>query len=271
MKIRSIIKRSMLTLAAASLLAVTVGTTVAAQGTIVAPATPAFNIHAGEQNFVQIRKNMNNDNKVLPATNPYSDSVNAACSVGEKFDINTFIHNGANDEFNDNGNGTAVAHDVTLAMSAPLNQKQKNFTFSSTVTGKDKNGAAITPASDSTKLNCASDVELKLVAQTVNVYSAPYGWRQGSDSAVNGTMPIGSPNFGSGELYGCFQYIVVIVYTVEVKPVPPTPTPTPQPKPPVTVLPNTGAGDVLGIVGATTVAGAAAHSLRRKVAKKFNR
>ena len=43
---------------------------------------------------------------------------------------------------------------------------------------------------------------------------------------------------------------------------------TPPVTPPATVLPNTGAGDVLGIFAATTVAGAFVHSFRRRL---FNR
>jgi hypothetical protein len=41
----------------------------------------------------------------------------------------------------------------------------------------------------------------------------------------------------------------------------PTPTPTPAPAPKATVLPNTGAGDVLGIFAGASAAGTAAHAI----------
>jgi hypothetical protein len=52
----------------------------------------------------------------------------------------------------------------------------------------------------------------------------------------------------------------------------PTPTPTPTPKPQTTpapqsptALPNTGAGDVLGVFTGASAAGAAAHAVARRV------
>ena len=41
----------------------------------------------------------------------------------------------------------------------------------------------------------------------------------------------------------------------------PTPTPTPTPTPQATTLPNTGAGDVVGIFAGASAAGTAAHAV----------
>lgn len=237
-----------------------------------APNTPAFNIYTNvpsgvgnEADFVKLRKS-NGDPTVPATTNNFIDPVDATCNVGEKFDVRTYIHNGANADANNNGSGTAVAHNVVLKMHAPLNVKDNKFAFASTVSAT--NAVAV---SDIGTLNCGKDAELKLVPNTVHVYSTPYGWKSADDSAVNGSMNIGSPNFGTSDQWGCWQYRVVVVYTVEVKPVPPTPTPTPTPTP-VTptakVLPNTGAGDVLGIFAATTIAGTVAYRLRLRAARR---
>ncbi len=269
MKIRKIIASSLVALFVAAVIAM-VGNMKAQAATVVAPTTPAFNIYTddnpangAESDFVRVRKS-NGNNETPTQDSPWVDPLNASCNVGEKFDVRDYIHNGAYEGTNDNGNGTSVAHGVKLTMTTPLNVKSKNFTFAGTVTAT--NAASV---SDTAKLNCGSDVELKLVPSSVHIYSEPYGWKSLPDSAVNGTTPIGSPNFGSGDQWGCWEYVVVVVYTVEVKPVSPTPTPTPTPTP--RELPKTGAGDMLGIFGATSVAGTAAYEIRRRIAKKLER
>ena len=79
-----------------------------------------------EADFVRLRKSTG-DPKVPAVQNDFSDPLNAACVVGEKFDVRTYVHNGANDEFNDNGNGSSVAHNVMVAMQAQLGVTKKNF------------------------------------------------------------------------------------------------------------------------------------------------
>lgn len=237
--------------------------------------TPVFNIYTNipsgvgdESDFVKLRKS-NGDPTVAAADNNFVDPVDAACNVGDKFDVRTYDHNGADDKLNDNGNGPTVAHGVSVAMRAPLGVTSKKFVFSSTLSA-----ANATSVSDRGTLNCGSNVQLKLVPHTVKLYSTAYGdWISGPDSAVNGNLTLGSPVAGSGDQWGCWHYRIVVVYTVEVvaaptPPTPPTPTPTPTPVPPV--LPNTGPGDVIGLFGATTVAGASAHYAynKRKASKR---
>lgn len=179
--------------------------------------TPVFNpftnIPAGvgdESDFVKLRKSTG-DPTVPAATSNFIDPVNATCEAGEKFDIRTYVHNGADERYNDNGNGSAVAHNVKVAMQAPLGQTAKSFTFTSTISAS--NAASVT---DTGVLNCANNVELKLVPQSVKVYSKFTGWTNGADSAVNGEMPIGSRVAGSGDVWGCWEDRVVVVYVVEV-------------------------------------------------------
>lgn len=220
------LKKSALTLLATTsiLLAfVTVGIANAAQIDYNDPnnqpiSTPRFNGYTNvpggigdESNFVTLRKS-SGDPTVPAIQNNFIDPVNATCNAGEKFDIRAYIHNIANTEFNDNGNGTAVAKNVKLTMSAPIGQKSKKFTFASTVSAS--NAASV---SDTGMLNCTNEVRLKLVPQTVKVYSQHTGWTNGLDSAVNGTMPIGSRVAGSGTQWGCWEDRVIVVYTVEVE------------------------------------------------------
>lgn len=280
MKIRTFVKNLLLTLVTSSVLA-SVGLTGIAKAQIPyvpgqplpAPTTPAFNIYTNvpdgvgnEADFVKLRKS-NGDPTVPAVTSNFFNPLNASCNPGDMFDVRTYIHNGANADNNDNGNGTAVAHNVMLAMRAPLGVTDNKFGFTSTITAS--NAQALSGVGT---LNCDNTVSLKLVPQSVHVYSTPYGWKSASDDAVNGNLTLGSPNFGSGDQWGCWEFRIIVVYTVEVVPTPPpTPTPTPTPVPTATVLPNTGAGDVFGIFGATSVAGTAAYELRRRVVKKLSR
>jgi hypothetical protein len=186
--------------------------------------TPVFNtytdIPAGignEADFVKLRK-CNGDPTVPAYQNNFIDPVDATCTVGEKFDVRTYIHNGADDDYNDNGNGSAVAHGVNVAMRAPLGTTSNKFDFTSTVSAA--NAASVV---DTGRLNCGANVRLKLVPHTVKVKSIQYDWQSAPDSAVNGNLAIGSRVPGSGDQWGCWNDRVVVVYVVEVIPAPVTP------------------------------------------------
>lgn len=164
-----------------------------------------------EADFVKLRKS--NGDPTVPATqNNFIDPVNDPCAVGSKFDIRTYVHNSANVEYNNNGNGTAVAKDVNVAMQAELGVTKKNFTFTSTISAS--NAASVT---DTGTLNCDNDVQLKLVPTTVKVYTIHGNqWTGAPDSAVNGNLKIGSRVPGSGTVWGCWEDRVIVVYVVEV-------------------------------------------------------
>lgn len=170
-----------------------------------------------EADFVKLRKSTG-DPTVAANASPFSDPLNDPCAVGQKFDVRTYIHNSANTEFNDNGNGTAVAKNVNLAMQAQLGVTKKNFTFTSTISAS--NAASVT---DNGTLNCDNNVQLKLVPQSVKVYSQPTGWNSAADSSVNGNLAIGSRVAGSGVQWGCWGDRVIVVYVVEVVEAPKTP------------------------------------------------
>ena len=188
--------------------------------------TPRFNAYTNvpngignEANFVTLRKS-NGDPTAPASINNFIDPVDATCTVGEKFDIRTYIHNSANTEFNNNGTGTGVAKNVNVAMQAPLSKSSKNFIFSSTISASNADSVQ-----DNGTLNCGEEVQLKLVPQTVKVYTRHLGWNSASDSSVNGSLAIGSREAGSGTQWGCWDDRIIVVYVVEVvaKPQPPTP------------------------------------------------
>ncbi len=170
-----------------------------------------------EPNFVRIRPHAS-DNP-LGADNPkLVNSLNSACNDGDKFDIWTYVHNDAEPQFNNNGTGSAVANNVKLALNAPLNKDMNSFAFSSSVSAS--NAAAV---NDNTTLTCnGQPVKLTLVPNSVHynndiVNSTTFLSLPAGDSAINNTTPIGSPVWTAQKVWGCWNYRVVVVYTVKVQ------------------------------------------------------
>jgi hypothetical protein len=187
-----------------------------------------------ESNFVRIRPDTSGD-VTSNATNPQlTNSLSAACNSGDKYDIWTYIHNDASQDYNNldvNGNpvtpgtGSAVAHDVKLAMTAPTNTVNSTFHFGSVVSASNASSVA-----DSTTLDCGGkQVKLTLVPGSVhynNNLNQP-NYNSIGDGSVNGTIPVGSPNFpGSGQTgtqLGCWDYRIEVVYQVSVQTIPTPP------------------------------------------------
>ena len=170
--------------------------------------TPIFNEFydvpeiGDEADFVRIRQ----------GEGEYVDNLESACDINDQFMIRTYIHNGADPDYNEDGSGPAVARDVVLRMIAELNQTDDNFTFTSTVSAS--NAASVT---DSATLDCdGNQVQLQLVPQSVYSWSRPLGWNQEPDSAVNGELPLGSREQGSGDVWACWDDRVLVVYEVQV-------------------------------------------------------
>ncbi len=191
------------------------------------PTTPVFNNICGvpnignESDFVRIRQNSNGDDKDNQNNPNFTvGSLAAVCNNGDKFDVWNYIHNDATQDANNNGNGTAVAHNVALHMTATLDTPGTSFPFTSTITAN--NAASVT---DTATLNCGNNkqVKLTLTQSSVHVYSQQYGWHDLAGNAVNGTTPIGSPVVGSGNQWGCWDYRVIVVYQVTVQEIPQTP------------------------------------------------
>lgn len=190
--------------------------------------TPVFNNICGvpgygnESDFVRIRQSNGNDTSTSNNAD-YASTISNACTDGTEFDVHTYIHNDAEPEFNDNGSGSAVAHNVALAMTAALGQTASNFNFGSTISAS--NAASV---HDTATLNCSGGpVTLSLVPNTVQIYgSYAYSWTGMPDSAVNGTSKLGNPVKGSGDMWGCWNYRMAVVY--EVKVTKPAPKPTPS-------------------------------------------
>lgn len=194
------------------------------------PKTPAFNIYTNipygvgdESDFVRLRPSTG-----LPTNNGangernqlYASTQNVPCNVGDMFDVRTYIHNGADETYNNNGTGSAIAHNTTVHQTSPLNTTSKSFTFTSSISAS--NAATVT---DTGVLNCAGNVRLQLVPSTVYVYSKALGWVKTTDGAVNSSIKVGSMVFGSGDVWGCWDERIMVAYTVKIVEVPTPPAP----------------------------------------------
>lgn len=179
-------------------------------------ATPVFNDFYNVPNGVGDEADFVRVKPKAGGNGDYVSNLNDACNIGSSFNVRTYVHNGADPNLNNNGSGSAVAHDVIVRMTAPLNKAQSSFKFDSTVSAS--NAATV---SDSATLSCnGKTVKLSLVAQSVQVYSKPTGWNGAPDSAVNGTLKIGSRVPGSGDVWGCWDDRVIVVYEVKVEEAP---------------------------------------------------
>lgn len=203
-------------------------------GTMITSATPVFNNFCNvpyninnESNFVRIRQNVSGNDMNNVTNPPYiSNSLSSICAVGSTYDIWNYLHNNASPNFNPDHNPSdpsAVAHNVQENLSATFG-KGTHFTFSDIVSASNANTVQA-----SATLNCGNNnVEVNLVPASVHIYSLPYGWLNLSDSTINGGQTkVGSPIAGSGDMWGCWNYRMVIVYQIVVTAVPPTPTVTP--------------------------------------------
>jgi len=173
-----------------------------------------------EPNFVRIRPDTSGDVTSNKNNPKLVNDLSSTCAAGSKFDVWTYIHNDAQASFNNNGSGSAVAHDVKLALAAAgIGSTGSNFTFKSTVSASNAD-----TVSDTATLNCnGHQVKLTLVPSsvhyTLNVANPTYLGMP--DSAVNGVTALGNPTFGSGDVWGCWDYRTVVVYQVTVSELPP--------------------------------------------------
>lgn len=140
----------------------------------------------------------------------YVDPLNSACDTNSAYTVRTYVHNGADPAYNNNGSGSAVAHNTVVRMTAPLGSTSNNFVFNSTVSAS--NAAAV---SDSGRLICGQTVKLSLVPGSVKVTTLAGGTKSAPDSAVNGVLPIDSRGV-AGDVWACWDDRVIVTYDVKV-------------------------------------------------------
>ena len=174
---------------------------------------PAFNVYTGvpdvgnESEFFY--------GKVDGSTEDSVKNVVANCETGTRFALRIYVHNGASQYENDNGNGPSVAKDTKVKVAVPGNEAS-DFEPQATISAS--NASSI---SDTMTITCADgrEVTMSYVAGSAEQYSPLSGVQSVSDSIVTTGAPIGtmSPN---GEVWGCWDQRVWVRIVVEVTEVP---------------------------------------------------
>lgn len=181
--------------------------------------------------------------KNVTQSGSYGNSINAAAC--EEVQYRVWLHN---TEFGNLSN-------VTVKVALPAGSAASNTSTMTATT--DLGGTSGTSGSATVNISSAQTISYE------NGTSTLY--------AENGTAIKTLPNTitGSGVNIGTLNGSTTeyIVFKAKVSCPAPTPTPTPTPTPKPTTLPNTGAGDVVGIFAGASAAGTAAHAVitrRRK-------
>jgi hypothetical protein len=147
-----------------------------------------------------------------------ADSVNniqSTCETGKRFSLRAYVHNGANQDGNNNGSGPSVAKDTMIKMTVPTNEGSN---FGSTATISSSNASSV---SDGLEITCTDGrkVTVKYVVGSAEQFSGLSGVQKVSDTIVTTGAKIGtmSPN---GDLWGCWDQRVWVRIVVEVTEVP---------------------------------------------------
>lgn len=184
--------------------------------------TPGYPLPApapsdGEPDFLQGRVPNPNNNPAADTSTPYSDPVNTSCYNGEIVQLRVYVHNNADQAYNDNGTGPSVAHNTNVKVSIPGTQAT---TLQPEATISASNAATV---NDDVTINCSGQaVQLQYVTGSALQYS--FGDNETtplSDSIVTNGAPINSMGV-AGDVWGCWNERVLVVLSVKVV-IPPTP------------------------------------------------
>lgn len=173
--------------------------------------SPAFNQYTGvpsqgdESDFLRGRESGNGS---------FVNNVSSACNNGQEFSLQVYVHNGADQNGNNNGSGPSVAHGTRVRIQLP-GGTTSSFNPSATISSS--NAGTV---SDNMTINCGGrNVNLSYVTGSAVQVNTLSGTQALSDSIVTTGAPIGtmSPN---GDVWGCWDQRVFVYLKVKVEVVP---------------------------------------------------
>lgn len=251
----NIVKRALIS--AVAVLGVIMPVTVSAynQAEYTANGKPQFNAYSSVEGFGDERDFF----RVGPVGGRGSQFSNEMEVCKGEAQLNVYVHNGAPEGYNGTDNkGTGVATNTRLNVQIPEGKNTK-FPMNAVISADN----AATVSNGATIVCNGKTVKLEYVKGSATITSAKRGTSKLSDNVVNGGTQIGT-YADDGVVPGCWEFRIFVsmkVRVTEVKtPVTPEKPVTPT-KPQPETLPNTGAGDVMGMVAVATIAGAIAHRL----------
>lgn len=172
--------------------------------------TPTFNAYTGvpdvgnESDFFRVR--VDGD-----AAEPVSD-LSSSCETGKKFQFRVYVHNGASQYKNDNGNGPSVAKNTKVKVN--LNNANAKSVFDTSANISASNAATVTDGA-TIRCNDGKIVKLSYVAGSAQQYNPGSGVKPISDSIVTTGAAIGT-NGPDGNMWGCWDQRVWVRLVVEV-------------------------------------------------------
>lgn len=188
----------------------------------VASPVPAFNVFTGvpaptgnEPDFLRARVPVNGNDS--DATTQYSDPLNTSCVDGQKIQMRVYVHNGASADGNNNGTGPSVAHGTKVKVN--LDNAVADTSFSPSATISANNAASVT---DHVAINCnGKAVKLDFIKGSASAFSIGSGVVPVDENLLLSTgAPIQSEKV-PGDVWGCWNERVYVVFSVKVE-VPPT-------------------------------------------------
>jgi len=215
-----------------------------------------FNSFTNAVNYGDERAFFDAKDAAITTSGGYQDSV--PVHDGETVEMRVYVHNNANP--NAIGVAAATAHNTTILVLLPTGAARTTQEAAAEISASNANPANV---SDTVDLTASTPFTVSLDSSSpVMVTYRP----NGQGNYVTNTLPNVVFNGNSwsanvGDWKGCFNYAALITFNAVVH-MPTTPTPPVTPVTPVsktTVLPNTGAGDVLGIFAGASAVGTAGH------------
>ncbi len=194
-------------------------------------AVPAFNIYTG----VPEEGNESDFFRGRPVTDTTSvNDVNSTCETGKKFLLRVYVHNGASQYNNDNGNGPSVAKNTKVSVNLDNAGEKSAFKPSATISSPNATPVSIT---DTMNLSCSDGRKVKLsyVADSAEAFSQKSNgaYKLSNNIVTPAGAPIGTLG-ADGNMWGCWDQRVIIRIIVEVKEVS-------QPKPTAVCVVDKGA------------------------------
>lgn len=220
-----------------------------------------FNSFTNASNYGDERAFFDAKDASITSAGGYQDSLSV--HNGQRIEMRVYVHNNANPAAI--GDVAATAHNTQLLVLLPQGARTSQQSAAQ-ISADNANPHYV---SDTVDMSGSNPFTLAFdTSAPVMVTYRP----NGTGSTVTDTLPgvtfsdAQTMTANMGDWRGCFNYAALITFTAVVNmPTPPTP-PAPTPAKPAVAsqakaLPNTGAGDVLGIFAGASAAGTAGHYL----------
>ncbi|NBU33083.1 hypothetical protein EB118_06440 [bacterium] len=172
---------------------------------------PAFNVFTGVPGIDNPDESKFFNGRLSTETNQDArDPIATVCTAGTKFVLRAYVHNGASQFANDNGNGPSVAKDTKIKVTLPT---VLATSFAPTATISASNATSI---SDNVSITCTNgkSFTLRYVTGSAQQFNAASGVKNLSDTIVTTGAPIGTQQ-PDGNMWGCWDQRVFVRLEVE--------------------------------------------------------